>query len=215
MMTMVRISLARLVAVGLTAVLAGCATTQMNAEWRDPAFAAGSLSGRRVLVVCRAPDEAMRRVCEDQWASQLGARGVATTLSYAIAGFPWASAETSDEMKAAVRASGVAALASMSLHPSDFAVVNPGPQVGVGISGGSGGGYRGGGFSFGGIGITLPIGGATPTQSLAASSSLVDVASGRLVWSGSANTSGAGDVVGQVGALTQVTTEAMRKAGIL
>jgi hypothetical protein len=215
MMTMARISPARLLAVGLTAVLAGCATTQMNAEWRDPAFTAGSLNGRRVLVVCRAPDEAMRRVCEDQWSFQLGARGVVASQSYAIPGFPWASGDASDEMKAAVRASNVAALASMSLYPSEFAVVNPGPQVGVGVSGGSGGGYRGGGFSVGGIGITLPIGGATTTQSLAASSSLVDVASGKLVWSGSANTSASGDVSGQVSALTQVTTEAIRKAGLL
>ena len=42
-------------------------------------------------------------------------------------------------------------------HLSDFAVVNPGPQVGIGIGGGSGGGYRSGGFSVGGIGISLPI----------------------------------------------------------
>jgi uncharacterized membrane protein YgcG len=215
MMTMVRVSLARLLAGGLAALLAGCATTQMSAEWRDPAFPGGSLAGRRVLVVCRAPDEAMRRLCEDQWTSQFGARGVAAAQSYTIAGFPWASGDTSDEVKAAVRASGVAALASMSLYPSEFAVVNPGPQVGVGVSGGSGGGYRGGGFSFGGIGITVPIGGATASQSLAASSSLVDVASGRLVWSGSANTPASSDVIGQVSALTQVVTDAMRRAGLL
>jgi len=210
-----RISLAPLLALGLAATLAGCATTQMNAEWRDPAFAAGSLKGRRLLVVCRAPDETMRRVCEDQWASRLGAQGVSPVLSYSIPGFPWASPETSDEMKAAARSSGVAALASMSLSPSDVAVVNPGPQVGVGIGGGSGGGYRGGGFSFGGIGISLPIGGATTTQGLGANSSLLDVASGKLVWSGSASTPASGDVVAQVGALTQVTIEAMRKAGLI
>ena len=40
-----------LLAIGVAALLAGCATTQMNAEWRDPAFAAGSLKGGRVLVV--------------------------------------------------------------------------------------------------------------------------------------------------------------------
>jgi uncharacterized membrane protein YgcG len=215
MMTTLRIPVAHLLALGLAAMLAGCATTQMNAEWRDPTSTAGSLKGRRVLVVCRAPDEAMRRVCEDQWASQLGAQGVATAQSYSIPGFPWPSGDTSDEMKAAVRASGVAALASMSLYPSDVAVVNPGPQIGVGMGGGSGGGYRGGGFSFGGIGITLPIGGATTTQSLGASSSVVDVASSRLVWSGSASTPASGDVRAQLGALTQVTIEAMRKAGLI
>jgi hypothetical protein len=154
----------------------------------------------------------VRRVCEDQWSSQLGARGIAAAQSYSIPGLPWASVDTSAEMKAAVRASGVAALVSMSIYPSDVVSVNPGPQVGIG--GGSGGGYRGGGFSVGGIGITLPIGGPIPTQSLAASSSLVDVASGKLVWSGSASAPASGDVVAQVGALSQVTIEAIRKAGL-
>jgi len=215
MMKRLRISLARPLAAGLVALLVGCATTQMNAEWRDPAFTAGLLKGARVLVVCRGPDETVRRVCEDQWSSQLGTKGVAVQTSYSIPGFPWASGDTSDEMRAAVRASGVAALASMSLYPSDVAVVSPGAQVGVGIGGSSGGGYRGGGFSVGGIGITLPIGGATATQGLAASSSLVNVASGKLVWSGSASTPASADVLAQVSALTQVTIEAIRKAGLI
>ena len=215
MMTGLRTFLAPLLALGLTAMLAGCATTQMNAEWRDPTFAAGSLKGWRLLVVCRAPDETMRRVCEDQWASRLGAQGVSPVLSYSIPGFPWASPDTSDEMKSAARSSGVAALISMSLNTSGVAMVNPGPQVGVGIGGGSGGGYRGGGFSFGGIGISLPIGGATTTQGLGATSSLLDAASGSLVWSGSASTPATGDLRAQVGDLARVTIEALRKAGLI
>jgi hypothetical protein len=202
-------------ALGLAGLLAGCAATQMKAEWRDPAATAGWLNGARVLVVCRAPDETVRRVCEDRWSSQLGAKGLAVQTSYSIPGFPWASGDTSDDMRAAVRASGAAALVSMSISSSDVAVVSPGAQVGVGISGGSGGGYRGGGFSVGGIGITLPIGGATATQGLASSSSLVDAASGKVVWAGSASTPASADALAQVSALTQVTIDAIRKAGLL
>lgn len=209
-----RISPARLLAAGLLATLAGCASTRMTAEWRNPAFAAGSLQGWRVLVVCRAPDEAVRRGCEDQWSNQLGARGISTTRSYSIPGFPWASPDTSDELLAAARASGVAALASMSLYAGGVAVMSPGAQVGVGVSAGGGGGYRGGGFSVGGIGITFPIGGAT-TQNLAASSSLLEVAQGTLVWSGSASTPAAGNVLGEVAALTRVSIDAMQKAGLI
>lgn len=215
MMKWLRTLCACLLVAGLAGLVTGCATTQMNTEWRDPAATAGLFKGARVLVVCRGPDEAVRRVCEDQWSSQLGARGVAVQPSYSIPGFPWASGDTSDEMRAAVRASGAAAFASMSLYPSDVAVVSPGAQVGVGIGAGSGGGYRGGGFSVGSIGITLPIGGATATQGLASSSSLVNVASGKLVWSGSASTPASADVLSQVGALTQVTIEAIRKAGLI
>ena len=214
MTTTIRSLLAPLLASGLALLLAGCATTQMNTEWRDPTFSAGPLKGQRVLMVCRAPDEALRRACEDQWAAQLGAQGVAALRSYSIAGFPWASPDSADEMKAAVRSSGATVLVSMSLN-SEVAVVNPGPQVGVGIGGGSSGGYRSSGFGFGGIGISLPIGGATTSQGLGASSALVDVASGRLVWSGSASAPASGDLLAQVGSLTQVTVDAMRKAGLL
>jgi hypothetical protein len=209
-----RVPRARLPAVGAAALLAACATTQMNSEWRDPTLSAGTLKGARVLVVCRGPDEALRRVCEDQWSSQLGARGATVTPSYAINGFPWASADGSDELRAAVRASGAAAVTTMSLQPGDVAVVNPGAQVGIGL-GGSSGGYRGGGISFGGIGITLPIGGASVSQGLNSSSSVSLVADGKLVWTGSASTPSSADVPAQVSALTSITIEAIRKAGLI
>lgn len=213
-----RISPLRLLLAGLMATLAGCATTQMTAEWRKPGFIAASLKGGRVLVVCRAPDEAVRRGCEDQWSNQLGARGVAVVRSYSITDFPWTSPDASEAMRVALvalQASGVTTLASMSLYTGGVAVLNPGAQVGVGVSAGSGGGHRGGGFSVGGIGITFPIGGATAAQSLAASSSLMDLAQGTLVWSGSASAPASADVLAQVGALTQVTVEAMQRAGLI
>jgi len=214
---MLRLPVLRLLIAGLVVTLAGCATTQMTAEWRNPGLAAASLKGGRVLVVCRAPDEAVRRGCEDQWSNQLGTRGVAAMRSYSIPGFPWASPDASEEMRVALvalQASGVATLASMTLYAGGVAVVNPGAQVGVGVSAG-GGGHRGGGFSVGGIGITFPIGGATAAQSLAASSSLTEVAQGALVWSGSASAPASGDVSAQVGALTQVTIEAIQRAGLI
>ena len=84
-----------------------------------------------------------------------------------------------------------------------------------GLGGGSGGGYRGGGFSVGGIGLSFPVGGATTTRSLGSGTSLVDLASGAVIWSGSATTSASGDVTSQVGALTEVTIEALQKAGLI
>jgi hypothetical protein len=199
--------------VGLPALLlAACATTQMNADWRDPALAPAAFKAARVVVVCRAADETLRRVCEDQWAGQLAAQGLAPAPSYAIAGFPVASADTSDEMNAALRAAGVAALAAMSLAPGEVAVVSSGPQVGVGVGGSSGG--RGGGFSVGGIGISFPIGGPTASQGLGASAAFVDVAGGRIVWSGKASAPPSGDLARQVVELTQVTTGAMRRAAL-
>ena len=210
-MTKIHIAPRLLLALGLATALAGCATTQMNTQWRDPAFDVGSLKRGRVLVVCRVPDEALRRHCEDQWVTLLRAQGISPVRSYSIPGFPWASGDGSTELTAAVATSGVGAYASMSIGAGALTVVNPPAQVGVGVSGG---GHRGGGFSVGGIGISFPIGGATATQSLGANTALVDAASGRLVWSGSASTPAASDPAEQVGSLTRITVEAMRKAGI-
>ena len=165
----------------LAAAIAGCATTEMTAQWKDPAYGS-ALSGSRVLVLCQARDDTLRRVCD---------------------------------MAMAGRENGATAIASTQLMLSDFAVVNPGPQVGFGLGGGSGGGYRGGGFSVGGIGLSFPVGGATTTRSLGSSTSLVDLASGAVIWSGSATTSASGDVTSQVGALTEVTIEALRKVGLI
>jgi hypothetical protein len=212
---MLRKVLLYLPALALAATLAGCATTRMTAEWKDPAYAGASLKGKRVLVACRAPDDAMRRLCEDQWANQLGAQGIVVVRSYTVAGFTPGGTDNPDEMRAAGRRSDTAVVATVSLQPSDVTLVNPGPQVGVGMGGGSGGGYRGGGFGFGGVGVSFPIGGATATQRLAASTSLVDVASGKLFWSGNATTPSSADQGGQVSALAQKTIESLRSAGVL
>ena len=77
-------------------------------------------------------------------------------------------------------------------------------------------GYRGGGFSVGGIGLSFPVGGATTTRSLGSSTSLVDLASGAVIWSGNATTSAsAGDLTAQVAALTEVAIDALQKAGLI
>jgi uncharacterized membrane protein YgcG len=198
----------------IAAVITGCATTEMTAQWKDPAYGS-ALTGSRVLVLCQARDDTLRRVCEDQWATRLAAHGVAGIRSYSLPGFPPGGAANPEEMATAGRESGATAVASTQLVLSDFAVVNPGPQVGFGLGGDSGGGYRGGGFSVGGIGLSFPIGGATTTRNLGSSTSLVDLASSAVIWSGSATTSARGDVTSQVGALTEVTIEALKKAGLI
>ena len=198
----------------LAAAVAGCATTAMTAQWKDPGYR-GTLAGGRVLVLCQARDDTLRRVCEDQWATRLAAHGVTGIRSYALPGFPPGGAANPEEMALASRDNGANAVASTQLTLSDYAVVNPGPQVGFGLGGGSGGGYRGGGFGVGGVGLSFPVGGATTTRNLGSSTSLVDLASGAVIWSGSATSSASGDVTSQVGALTEVTIEALKKAGLI
>jgi uncharacterized membrane protein YgcG len=214
MLHLLRVATDRAVALALAVTLAGCATTEMTTQWKDPNFTGGSLRGKKVLVVCQGRDDTMRRICEDQWVTRLGAQGVPGVQSYSIPNFPPSGVANPDQMKSAAKTSGAIAIATMQLNPSSYQVVNQGAQVGIGVGGGSGGGYSGGGFSFGGLGISLPVGGGTATQGLGSSTTLVDAATNALVWSGSATTPASSDVMGQVSALTQITIETIQKSGL-
>lgn len=195
-------------------MLAGCATTQINSQWRDPGFVGDLARGGRLLVVCQASDTTLRRVCEDHWTVELGMQGITATRSYSLPGFSADLAASPDAVNAAARANGARAVINMQLAPGDVSVINPGPQMGVGVGGGSGG-YHSGGFSFGGLGVSFPIGGATVTRGMASSTTAVDLASGAVVWSGNASAPAEGDVTAQISALAKVTVEALKKAGLI
>jgi len=64
-----------------TGMMAGCATTQVTVQWSDPEFAGRSLRGEQVLVVCDAPDAAIRGACQDEVAAQVRASGAMPVIS--------------------------------------------------------------------------------------------------------------------------------------
>jgi hypothetical protein len=62
---------------------AGCAAqSEMTDLWRDPSFTSGPM--HNVLIVALRKDPVRRRLWEDAFAKQLGARGVAATSSYQL-----------------------------------------------------------------------------------------------------------------------------------
>ena len=65
----------------LLIVSSGCATTKLNAIWKDPQYK-GKL--KRVMVVGVSDNETMRRRFEDDFASQLKLYGTDATISYRI-----------------------------------------------------------------------------------------------------------------------------------
>ena len=78
---------------------AGCAgQPAMTDLWRDPSFTSGPVTN--VLVVALRKDPVRRRMWEDAFAKELGARGVAATTSYQL--YPDAPPDT-QEVIAAVR----------------------------------------------------------------------------------------------------------------
>jgi hypothetical protein len=83
-------------------------------------------------------------------------------------------------------------------------------SFGIGGWGGSGG-YSGSGA---GVGVSMPVGGTQGAPGLVANGTLVDVASGRVMWTATATTSRTGDAAAQIAELTQALTEGMRQAGL-
>lgn len=195
------------------AVLAGCSTARMDSQWMDKSFHEGVAAGTRVFVSCETGDDSLRRLCEDAWAERLRAEGITVVRSYAPGGVPGDAVGNAERIERAARATGASATIRMKLAVGSYSVFQPGPQVGFGIGGGSGGG----GISFGGIGVSVPIGGGgvSPRQEMASSTTLTDLGRGAVVWSGGARTQIDGDAGAQVSALTRVTVDAMKQAGVI
>ncbi|HQR54250.1 MAG TPA: hypothetical protein PLZ79_13360, partial [Burkholderiales bacterium] len=195
------------------ALWAGCASTQMAAEWMNKDFAGRSLKGERVFVACQGPDPTVSRLCEDEMANGLNTRGaIAVRPSASVA--PAAEAPPGTPAQpapaanlAAAKAAGAPVVLSMTVQP-DSSVVNPGPTIGIGI----GGGTWGGGGGFGGVGtsVGVPVGPATVQQGFAASTNLVETASGQIVWSGRAVSPPSDAFIRQLIDLNRVTFESMQ-----
>ncbi|MGB2817306.1 MAG: hypothetical protein WBC37_08805, partial [Burkholderiaceae bacterium] len=75
----------RLTAVLGALCLAGCASTQLDAQWTNPDYSGRSLRGAPVLVACEAQEPTLQRICEDQVASQIAAMGGTPTRATQLA----------------------------------------------------------------------------------------------------------------------------------
>ena len=134
------------------ALLAGCASTRLDAQWSDPQVAPGSLRGARVMVACEAYDQVIKRICQDQMAAAVSARG----------GTPVPAPDTTNEAPGrplgveqylpAARKAGAKVVMTHYVTQSDVSVSGP-SSVSFGI-GGFGFGGGGGGVSTG-VGIGL------------------------------------------------------------
>lgn len=60
--------------------MAGCITTTLQTDWRDPAFTG---TFKKVIVVCSVQEQVVREALEDDIAAQFAARGVVAVSSYA------------------------------------------------------------------------------------------------------------------------------------
>jgi len=193
--------------VSASLLLSACATTQMDAQWTNPEYSSRSVRGAPVLVACESPDLTLQRICEDQLAAAVSARGGKATLNSQLtaSGAPAAGA---DPYLAAAKRVGAAAIVRMTLSSGQPVAVGSGPSIGLGVGGGSGRFGAGGGISF-------PFGGARVSQAYAAETAFIDSTNGVTMWSGRATSSTAQNPSGQISELAQTTVQALQATGLL
>ncbi len=195
-------------AAALALSIIGCASTTLDAQWSDPQFSGTSLRGARVLVACESSDLAVKRICQDQFASELTAHG-ATPVIAPDDTQPSATRGV-DRYLPVARSAGAKAVLNAAVAPDAFAV-SPGPSVGFGIGGFGGSGRVGTGV---GVGVSMPVGSGQSNMAYVANSTLTDVASGRAMWTAKASTPAASNVNTQLGELAKAVVAAAQKAGL-
>jgi hypothetical protein len=194
------------IAAALPVMLAACASTVVDAQWRSVELPASYLRGATVMVNCEAADVVLRRICEDRVTADLSARGAVAVL--AAPGTVAAAQPGVVDMQylPAARDSGAKAVLSMTVGAST-AAVSQGMQLSIG-------GFGFGGHSAGGVGVSAPIGGGQVTNGYSANGRVTDVASGRLMWTARASTPPSSDVNAQLADLSKTVLDAAAKAGL-
>jgi hypothetical protein len=194
--------------------LSGCASTQLGAQYVDPQFHQQALRGAIILVVCEAPDLAIKLICENQISSQLMQLGAKPLTDSTLVNPAPSHEPPASYYLPAARAAGARAVFGTTLTP-DYGQAKPMSLFSIGVGGwGGSGGYYGGSSVGGGVGVTMPVGAAQGAPGLAAVGSIIDVASGRVMWTAKATTSPAADAATQVAEVTKALAEAARQTGL-
>ena len=216
-MTNVRRRCGAAAALAIVLVAAGCATpqaTRLGAQYLDPEAPAEALRGATLLVVCDAPEQAAKLVCESQFSAQLAALGTRPVTNAALASPTPGREAPAGAYLAAAQAAGAHAVFVATLA-ADYSMPSTTPTISFGIGGfGGSGGYRGGSGVGGGVGVTLPAGPVTGPAGLAAIGSAIDVASGRVIWSARAVTPPGADVSALIAEAARTLVGAARQAGL-
>lgn len=200
----------RVLSFSAAVLLSACATTRMDAQWTNPDYQGRNVRGASVLVACEAQDLTLQRICEDQLAAAVTARGAKPTLNSQLSAAASPPAGNDPYLAAAKRV-GARAIVRMTLSSGMPVAVDSGPSIGIGIGGFGGSSGRVGG----GVGIGVPIGGARVSQAYGAETALIDPSNGATMWSGRASSSTSQNVTGQVTELAQTTVEALHSTGLL
>ena len=193
-------------AAAVAAMLAGCASTRLDAQWFDPQLAPNSLRGARIMVACEAYDLVLKRICQDQLVSAIVARGATPVIAPDTINPAPERPPVNEPYLSAARGAGAKAVLTHAIAVADVSA-RSGFSIGLGGFGIGGGG---GGVS-GGVGVSGPIGGQT-NIGYAISSQVTETTSGRVLWAARASSSPSADVSNQFAELTEALFAAADKA---
>ena len=186
--------------------LAGCASTQIDAQWTNPDYSGRSLRGAPVLVACEAQEPTLQRICEDQVAGQIAALGGTPTRASQVAGSNAAPPPGTDPYVAAARRIGARAIVRTTLTTGAIVAGPSGPTIGIGVGGGGG--------SVGGFGgISFPVGGTRVSNAYASETAVIDPANGAIMWSARASSPSGPDATTQIADLARTAAGAIKQAG--
>jgi hypothetical protein len=186
--------------------VAGCASSSVDAQWKNVEVPPAYLRGATVLVSCETGDDVLRRICQDQVSADLSSRGAMPVFAEPGTVAVYQPGIADAQYLPAARSLAAKAVLSVTVGASS-AAVSQGMAVSIG-------GFGFGSHSAGGLGVTAPIGGGQLSNGYSANGRVTDVASGKLMWTARANTPPSGDVNGQMGELSRSVLDAAGKAGL-
>lgn len=187
------------------ALLAGCASTHLDAQWSDPQLVPSSLRGARIMVACEAHDLVVKRICQDQLVSEVVARGATPVMAPDTIHVPPGRSPGNEPYLGAARDAGATAVLTHAVTVADVST-GSGVSIGLGAFGIGGGGVSGG------VGVSAPIGGGRTRTGYALNCRITEVAGGRLLWTAKASGAPSADASDQLAELGRLVFAAADKA---
>jgi hypothetical protein len=185
-------------------LLTSCASTHLDSQWINPEFSGQKMTGK-IMVVGITKDETLRRRYEDEIAAQLASRGVSTARSYDV--IPGTlQVEAPESLIGVARMAQATALLSsvvIGREHMERVISEPLPLAGRGFDGW----YR---YYWPYAYVRTEV---RSFERYTVSTSLTEVASGKIVWTARTQTDETDRIDLELKALGKIVIDALTKAG--
>jgi hypothetical protein len=192
----------------VTLVLAGCQTTALQSAWYDPSFTGGPM--HRITVVAAGVNVANRRMAEDVFSQRLLALGVHAAPGWAVVSDEARNAP--EPFTEAVRRSGAEGVLVIRVLGVDTRTQVNTMMVTTAVP-------IGGGWGWGSPSVwattTVPVTQVSQYNLVMVETSLYEVSTGRLVWSGITQTLNPADFQRDVRGFADVIIGQLAARGLL